>query len=122
MTVLIVDDTSILRRILSDILVEFCKVPRHNISEAVDGMQAVAEFKRTNPDVVFLDIAMPKLSGQDVVKKILEINRNAKIIMCTSVGNKAMVEECIRNGAKDYLLKPLQPDRVERAIRKATQS
>ena len=118
MTVMVVDDTSILRRVLSDILVEFCDVPRQNIYEAVDGMEALSEYKRVRPDMVFLDIAMPKLSGLDVVKQILQIDPSANIIMCTAAGHRDVVKECVYAGAKDYLVKPLQPERVVDSVRK----
>ena len=118
MTVLVVDDTSILRKILSDILFEYCNIPRHNVHEAADGVQALREYKRHQPDVVFLDIAMPKLNGKDAVKLLLKIDPDAKVVMCTGEGSRGMVRECIQAGAKDYLVKPLQPIRVIEAFDK----
>lgn len=120
MTVLVVDDTSILRSILRDILVEYCGVSRRNIFEAADGMQALAEYKRLKPDIVYLDIAMPNLNGIETVRKILAIDPNAKIVMCTGSGGESVVKECVRAGAMDYLVKPLSPSRVAVSVEKAT--
>jgi len=120
MTVLIVEDTAILRKILKDILGEFCEIPLGEIYEAVDGEKAVKEYERVKPDVVFLDIAMPKLNGKDAIKQIRQIDPNARIIMCTSSREEHDVMECIMAGAKDYLVKPLQPQRVKEAIIKVT--
>jgi len=116
MTVLIVEDTAILRKILRDILVEFCGIPTEDIYEAADGEKAITEYERLKPDVVFLDIAMPKLNGKEAIKMLRAINPPARIIMCTSSREEHDVMECIRAGAKDYLAKPLQPQRVKEAI------
>ena len=119
MVILVVDDTTILRSVLKDILVEFCDVQRNSIHEAADGYQAVSEYKRLKPDIVFLDISMPGLSGIEAVKQIIEMDEYAKIVMCTGAGERAIVRECIHAGAVDYLIKPLQPTRVVASIRKA---
>ena len=118
MVILVVDDTTILRSVLKDILVEFCEVQRNSIHEASDGVQAVLEYKRLKPDLVFLDISMPRLNGIDTVKQILEVDRHAQIVMCTGAGERSIVKECIRAGAVDYLVKPLLPIRVAEAVRK----
>jgi len=118
MKVLIVDDTKILRKMLMDILIEFCNVKEDNIFMATDGLQGVSEYKRLRPDVVFLDILMPNLNGKEAVKEIIQINPDANIIMCTSDGASGVVKECISAGAKDYLVKPLMPQRVSEAVKK----
>jgi len=118
MTVLIVEDTAILRRVLKDILMEFCGIPSENIFEAADGMIALREYQRIGPTVVFLDISMPKLNGKETIRQLREIDPDAKIIMCTSSREEHDVKECIIAGAKDYLAKPLQPPRVREAVMK----
>ena len=118
MTVLIVDDTAILRSVLKDILADFCDIQRRNIHEAADGLQALTEYRRIYPDIVFLDIAMPNLNGIDAVKRIKEIDSSARIVMCTSAGGQSVVKECMRAGALDYLVKPLAPERVVSSVKK----
>lgn len=118
MVILVVDDTSILRNVLRDILVEFCDVSKNDIFEASDGFMGVSEYKRLRPDLVFLDISMPGLSGIEAVKQIMQIDKFAKIVMCTGAGERATVKECMRIGAMDYLVKPLQPLRVAESVKK----
>lgn len=118
MKILIVDDASIIRMLVRDILVEFCKIPSDQIYEAADGMQGLDGFKKHKPDIVFLDIAMPKLDGISAIDRILEIEPEAKIIMCTSTGSEATVKQCMRAGAMDYLVKPLTAPRVVQAVNK----
>ena len=118
MTVLIADDIAIFRNMLKDIIVEFCDIQRHNVFEAIDGVHAMSEYKRLKPDIVFLDITMPKLDGISVIKQVMEIDPKARIIMCTSSGEESVIKECVREGALDYLVKPITPSRVVEAIKK----
>ena len=120
MTALIIDDTQILRRVLSEILVEFCGITAPNIFEASDGEEGLKEYKRLKPNVVFLDIAMPKLDGIETIQKMLDVDPGANIIMCTAASQKHLVQQCIRAGAKDYLLKPLAPERVAVAVKRVS--
>jgi len=120
--ILIVEDTAILRTILKDILRKFCKIEPEKIFEAADAMKAIADYKTINPDMVFMDIGMPKLNGKDAVRQLLEIDPNAYIVMCTGSRKMNDVVECVRAGAKDYLVKPLDPERVKEALRKMEDS
>ena len=115
-SVLIVDDVHILRKIIRDVLVKSCKISSDNIKEAVDGITAIREYKRQKPDIVFLDVLMPEQDGFETVRQIIEIDPNAYIIMCSSAGERSVVSECINLGAVDYVLKPIDPDRLERSI------
>jgi len=119
MTALIVDDTSIIRMLLKDVLVEFCGLSHNSIHEARDGRRGLDMYKKIQPDIVFLDIAMPNLNGIDAVKALMEIDPHAHIVMCTSSGSRGIVKECVKAGAKDYLIKPLIPARVVIAVNKA---
>ena len=116
--VMIVDDVTITRKALRNILVESCHVDSSYIVEAVDGEEAIFMYKQCDPDVVFLDITMPDLDGKTVVKELIKIDPEAKIIMYTGSGDKMDVVECIRAGAKDYVRKPPDIDRVQRALKK----
>jgi len=121
MKVLIVDDANILRIVLKDILMEFCKIDKKDIFEASDGIMAIKEYQRIKPDIVFLDISMPNLGGRDAVRAIIQFDPEAKIIMCSSAKDMDIVKECILSGAKDFLSKPLMPARVAEALRNCMQ-
>ena len=116
--VLIVDDVSIMRKTLRDILAEHCKIDPANLIEASDGADAVFMYEQTKPDVVFLDITMPDMNGKEVIEKLKAIDPEPIIIMCSGSGDKMSVIECIRAGAKDYVRKPITRERVQDALAK----
>ncbi|EYE88772.1 chemotaxis protein CheY [Fervidicella metallireducens AeB] len=113
--VLIVDDAAFMRMMLKDILV---KNGYEIAGEAPNGLKAVELYKSENPDVVTMDITMPEMDGIQAVKEIKAIDPNARIIMCSAMGQQAMVMEAIKSGAKDFIVKPFQPERVLEAIKK----
>ena len=116
--VLIVDDVSIMRKTLKDILAEHCEIPQSNLIEASDGQDAVFMYEQTRPDVVFLDITMPDMNGKEVIEKLKLLDPEPIIIMCSGSGDKMSVIECIRAGAKDYVRKPVTRERVLDALTK----
>ena len=116
--VLIVDDVSIMRKTLKDILTEHCGIGNVNLIEASDGADAVFMYEQTKPDVVFLDITMPDMNGKEVIEKLKAIDPEPVIIMCSGSGDKMSVIECIRAGAKDYVRKPVTRERVLDALAK----
>jgi two-component system chemotaxis response regulator CheY len=113
--ILVVDDAAFMRMMIKDILT---KNGFEVIGEATDGAQAVEKFKELNPDLVTMDITMPEVDGIAALKQIKSINPNAKVIMCSAMGQQAMVIDAIQAGAKDFIVKPFQADRVIEAIRK----
>jgi two-component system chemotaxis response regulator CheY len=117
MTVMIVEDTAILRKIMRDILKKFCGMDDKDIHEAEDGLKAIKQYKIVKPDIVFLDIAMPNLNGKKAIAQLLTIDPKANIIMFTGSRDEQDVLECISAGAKDYLVKPLSPARVQDAVK-----
>ncbi|MCL1997708.1 MAG: response regulator [Turicibacter sp.] len=117
MRVLIVDDVSIMRTVLKEILIDHCGIQSENIIEAKDGESAITMYETYKSDIVFLDIAMPDMDGKVVIKKLLELYPEAIIIMCTGSSDKASVMECIRAGAKDYVRKPITVERLEKAFK-----
>ena len=115
--VLIVDDANFMRVMLRDVLTaEGYEV----VGEAKDGEEAVEQYKKLKPDLVTMDIVMPLKSGIDAVKEIIEFDRNAKIIMCSALGQEPLVVEAINAGAKDYIVKPFEPDKVIEMVKKVT--
>lgn len=113
--ILIVDDAAFMRMMIKDILE---KNGYEVVGEAENGLRAVEKFKEAEPDLVIMDITMPELSGIDAVKKIMEVDDSAKIIMCSAMGQQAMVIESIQAGAKDFIVKPFQAERVIDAVKK----
>lgn len=113
--ILIVDDAAFMRMMIKDILE---KNGFNVIGEASNGVEAVELYKKEKPDIVTMDITMPKVDGIEAVKLIKEYDNEAKIIMCSAMGQQAMVMDAIRAGAKDFIVKPFQADRVIEAINK----
>ncbi|URM31702.1 response regulator [Cytobacillus firmus] len=114
--ILIVDDAAFMRMMIKDIL---SKNGYDIVGEAADGAQAVDKYKETQPDLVTMDITMPEMDGITALKEIKKINSGAKVIMCSAMGQQAMVIDAIQAGAKDFIVKPFQADRVLEAIGKA---
>ena len=107
--ILIVDDSTVMRKNLYSI---FSKNGHEIVGEAVDGRQAIISYITLKPDLVTMDITMPKLSGVDAVKEIIKKDSNAKIIMLSALNQKQMVFEALKNGAKHYIIKPIDPDNL----------
>ncbi len=118
--VLIVDDAAFMREMLRDILGE---AGYEIVSEAVDGDQAVAAFREHSPDLVTLDIVMPRKSGLEALREIVALDGNAKVVMCSALGQEALVMEALESGATDFIVKPFKPDQalgvIEKALAKA---
>ncbi len=113
--ILIVDDAAFMRMMLKDIL---HKNGYEVAGEAENGARAVEKYRELSPDLVVMDITMPEVDGITAVKEIKKIDRDAKIIMCSAMGQQAYVIESIQAGARDFVVKPFQPDRVVEAVRK----
>ena len=113
--ILICDDAAFMRMMIKDIL---SKSGYNVVGEAENGLVAVDKFVETNPDLVLMDITMPEMDGINALKKIKEKDPNASVIMCSAMGQQAMVIESIQAGAKDFIVKPFQADRVLEAVKK----
>lgn len=114
--ILIVDDAAFMRMMIKDVI---SKNGYEVAGEAVNGMDAVDKYKELKPDLVLMDITMPEMDGLQALKKIREGDPEAKIIMCSAMGQQAMVIEAIQSGAKDFIVKPFQPERILEAVKKA---
>ncbi|NGZ74753.1 response regulator [Saccharibacillus alkalitolerans] len=114
-TVMIVDDAAFMRMVLKEML---GKMGYEVVGEAGNGLEAVREYERLKPDIVTMDITMPEMDGITAVKKIKEIDPDVRIVMCSAMGQQGMIVEAIQAGARDFIVKPFQPDRVEQAFRK----
>jgi two-component system chemotaxis response regulator CheY len=114
--VLVVDDAAFMRKMVTDAL----SGGGHEIvGEAANGAEAVQRFQELRPDVMTLDITMPEKDGLTALKEIIAVDPGAKVIMCSALGQESKVLESIKLGAKDFVVKPFQADRVLSAIDKA---
>ena len=113
--ILVVDDAAFMRMMIKDIL---SKNGYNVVGEAENGAKAIEKYSELKPDLVLMDITMPELDGIGALKKIKENDASAKIIMCSAMGQQAMVIESIQAGAKDFIVKPFQADRVLEAVKK----
>ena len=113
--ILICDDAAFMRMMIKDILT---KNGYNIVGEAENGAKAVEKYAELKPDLVLMDITMPEMDGIEALKKIKAADANASIIMCSAMGQQAMVIESIQSGAKAFIVKPFQADRVLEAVQK----
>lgn len=113
--ILLVDDAAFMRMMLKDILT---KAGYEVLGEAENGVKAVEKYKELSPDLVIMDITMPEMDGIQAVKEIKSISSDATIVMCSAMGQQAMVIEAIQSGAKDFIVKPFQAERILEAVKK----
>ena len=114
--VLVVDDAAFMRKMVSD---AFTAGGHEIVGEAANGVEAFAQFQALKPDVMTLDITMPEKDGLAALKDILAFDPTAKVVMCSALGQESKVLESIKAGAKDFVVKPFQPERVNDAVAKA---
>ena len=114
--ILIVDDAAFMREMLRDILADS---GYEIVGEAADGEQAVSMFREVQPDLVTLDIVMPRKSGLEALREIRGLDPGARIVMCSARGQEAMVMEALEAGAQDFIVKPFKPDQALGIIEKA---
>ena len=114
--VLVVDDAAFMRKMVGDAI----SGGGHEIvGEAANGTEAVPRFQELRPDVMTLDITMPEKDGLSALKEIIAVDPGAKVVMCSALGQESKVLESIKLGARDFVVKPFQADRVLSAIDKA---
>lgn len=116
-TVLIIDDAAFMRAALKQTLTQYGYCV---IGEACDGKDGVNQYLRKQPDIVMMDLAMPEMDGLTALREIKKIDSNAKVIMCSSVKQTAMVVEAVRAGASDFITKPVESVRLIAAIKRIT--
>lgn len=113
-TVLVTDDAAFMRLMLKDLMTKM----NLRVVEAVNGADMLDKYEQERPDLVTLDITMPVLDGLEALKQLRSKHPEANVVMCSAMGQQAMVIEAIQNGAKDFIVKPFVPDRVKETISK----
>jgi two-component system chemotaxis response regulator CheY len=115
-TVMIVDDSLFMRKMLRDIL----EGEGYEIAaEASDGVEAVAKYQETRPDLTTLDIVMPNKTGIEALQEIIAFDPAARVVMCSAVGQESLTRAAAQTGARAFILKPFNPDLVARVLREA---
>jgi two-component system, chemotaxis family, chemotaxis protein CheY len=112
--ILVVDDAAFMRVRAAKVLED----AGHEVSQAENGLDAVQKYTDWRPDAVLMDITMPEMDGLAALKEIKKIDPGARVAMVTAMGQQAIVMEALKSGAKDFVLKPFQPDRVLAALHK----
>lgn len=113
--ILVVDDAVFIRMTIKRIL----QSSGHEmVGEAITGVEAVEKFAELKPDLVLLDISMPEMSGIDALQKMLEIDSDAKIVICSALGQQQFVAKAIEMGARDFIVKPFEATRFMEALEK----
>lgn len=113
--ILVVDDAAFMRMMIKEVLT---KNGFEVVGEAENGKIALEKYQELSPDLVIMDITMPEVNGIEALKNIKAFNSAAKVVMCSAMGQQAMVIEAIQSGAKDFIVKPFQAERVCEAVKK----
>ena len=113
---MIADDASFMRQMIREIV----ETEGHEVvGEASDGVEAVESYKKLHPDLVTMDIVMPRRSGIDAVRGVLELDPTAKIVMCSALGQESLVNEALEAGASGFIVKPFKPQSVLETLGRA---
>jgi two-component system chemotaxis response regulator CheY len=112
--ILVVDDAAFMRVRAAKVLED----AGHEVAQAENGIEAVKKYTEWKPDAVLMDITMPEMDGLEALKQIKKIDAEARVAMVTAMGQQAIVMEALKSGARDFVLKPFQPDRVMAALQK----
>lgn len=114
-TILICDDATFIRMMIKDVLT---KNGYEVVGEASNGKESVEKYQELKPDLVLLDITMPEMDGIQALKEIVKIDKEAKVIMCSAMGQQSQVNEALECGAKDFIVKPFRADKMLETIKK----
>ena len=117
-TVLVCDDAGYMRTMITDILTQ---AGYEVLGEATSGVEAVEKYKELMPDVVTMDIVMPDMSGLDALREIMIVDPNACVVMCSAIGQKALLEQARVVGARGFVVKPFEPDGLLKALNDAVE-
>jgi two-component system chemotaxis response regulator CheY len=113
-TIMVVDDAAFMRQRCAQLLIQ----SGYQVVEAANGAEAVAMYKQSTPNGVLLDITMPDMDGMQALQELIGIDPNARVAMVTAMGQQSIVIECLKAGAKDFVVKPFDADRVVAAVKK----
>ncbi len=112
--VLIADDAAFIRMKLKKVLEELGL----QVVEAANGLEAVKQYQERKPDLVLMDISMPEMDGLNALKAIMEADANARVVMVSALGQESIVMQALQIGAKDFVVKPFQPDQIKQVVQR----
>ena len=113
-TVLIVDDVEFVRKTLREI---FTQAGGYQVvGEAADGLEAITRYAELRPDLVTMDMVMPEMSGIEATRRLVKMDKQAKVVMVSAMGQENLVMEAINAGARDYVMKPFSADSILKAV------
>ncbi len=115
-SILLADDLAFIKMVQKEILE---KKGYQVIGEAADGIEVIEKYKKLKPDIVIMDITMPRMDGLNDWKTVKQIDPDARVIVCSALGQQRLIIDAIKMGAKDFIVKPFEPDRLTAAIQKA---
>ncbi len=115
-SILLADDLAFIKMVQKEILE---KKGYQVIGEAADGIEVIEKYKKLKPDIVIMDITMPRMDGLNALKAVKQIDPDARVIVCSALGQQRLIIDAIKMGAKDFIVKPFEPDRLTAAIQKA---
>ena len=113
-TILVVDDAAFMRKKCAELLVQH----GYKVVEAGNGTEAISKYQEIKPDGVLMDITMPDMDGLQALKELRSVDPNARVAMVTAMGQQSMVMEALKSGARDFVVKPFDSDRVQAAVQK----
>jgi two-component system chemotaxis response regulator CheY len=111
--IMLVDDAAFMRMMIKDTLQ---KNGYTEIVEAGNGEQAINTYLAEKPDLILMDITMPVMDGLEALRKLKEMDKNIKVVMCSAMGQETMVVDALKLGAKDFIVKPFKPDRIMKTV------
>ena len=115
LSILVVDDSAFMRNMLKNLIAQAGGVV---VGEGADGNEAIQKYSELKPQLVFMDIMMPNKNGLEALKEIMQADKNARIVMCTSVGQEKVVAEAVEAGVSDFIVKPFKPEDIKTVISK----
>jgi two-component system chemotaxis response regulator CheY len=112
---MLVDDSRFMHTYITNIIE---KLGHKVIGTAQNGREAISQYVKLKPDLVFMDVIMDDISGITAVEKIMGLDKDARIVMCSAMGQEIIIKEAIREGAKDFIVKPFQSNDIKTSIEK----
>ncbi len=116
--ILVVDDAKFMRNILRQIF----EATDYEVVEASTADEGLSQYKKEKPDIVTMDICMPKKSGIEAIKEIMAVDKGARILVCSALGQELMVMEAVKAGAKDFIIKPFKKEQILETLDKVIES
>jgi two-component system chemotaxis response regulator CheY len=117
--IMVVDDSVFMQSLIKSIIE---KLGHEVVGTAKNGKEAIDQYIKSSSDLVFMDVTMEEMSGISALEEIMKLDKDARIVMCSAMGQQVIIKEAIKKGAKDFITKPFQPDEIKLCIEKYAKS